>query len=185
MAKTPSNMMDLGTAAPDFELPDTVSGQQIKMHDGNQHSATVVLFICNHCPFVVHIAKPLSQLAKTYAEKGIRFIAISSNDVDNYPDDSPDKMKINATENDYTFPYLYDETQAVAKAYDAACTPDIYVFDSQLQCVYRGQFDESTPGNGLPATGDRLSSALDSVLAGTPVDANQQPSVGCGIKWKD
>ena len=184
MAETPSTMMPLGTDAPDFELPDTVSGETVKLRDGNEYAGTVVLFICNHCPYVIHIAVPLAAMAKQYAEKGIRFIAISSNDVDNYPADAPDKMKVNAEENGYVFPYLYDETQAVAKAYDAACTPDIYLFDGNLKCVYRGQFDKSTPGNGLPATGEALSNALNALLAGEQISEDQSPSVGCNIKWK-
>ena len=184
MAKTPSNMLELGTKCPDFSLPDTVSGQTVVLCDGNTYKGTVVLFICNHCPFVIHIAKPLAELAKKYAALGVRFIAISANDVDNYPDDGPEKMKENAAQNDYTFPYLYDVTQAVAKAYDAACTPDIFAFDGALKCVYRGQFDASTPGNNLPATGDKLAGALDALLAGQPIDPDQHPSVGCNIKWK-
>lgn len=184
MAKTASRMINLSTPAPDFALPDTVSGKIVKLHDGNSYKGTVITFICNHCPFVKHIAKPLADIAKRYAKQGIRFIAISANDAEHYPQDGPAKMKENAIENDYTFPYLYDETQAVAKAYQATCTPDIFVFNNALNCVYRGQFDASTPGNNLPATGDKLAAALEALISGIGINPDQQPSIGCNIKWK-
>ena len=184
MAKTPSNMIDLGTPAPEFSLPDTVSGEKVTLHDGKSYKGTVILFICNHCPFVIHIAKPLAEIAKRYAEQGIRLIAISSNDIEEYPEDAPDKMKMTAVENDYTFAYLYDETQDVAKAYQAACTPDLFVFNNALNCVYRGRFDASTPGNNVPATGDELTAALDALITDEGISPDQHPSVGCNIKWK-
>lgn len=184
MVKTPSTMMALGKKAPDFALTDTVSGDIIKLNDGQSYKGTAILFICNHCPFVIHIQEALARVAKNYGEKGIRFIAISSNDVETHPDDSPENMKRIAAENGYTFPYLYDETQEVAKAYGAACTPDLFLFDENLACVYRGQFDASTPGNDVPVTGDQLCNAMDNLLAGTAISDEQQPSVGCNIKWR-
>jgi peroxiredoxin len=184
MAETPSTMIPLGTQAPDFKLPDTRSGKQLSLQELQSDKATVIMFICNHCPYVKHIQTKLVNVAKTYQQKGVSFIAISSNDIVNYPDDSPDKMKREAELHHYTFPYLYDETQKVAKAYHATCTPDLYIFDKTLSCVYRGRFDESTPGNGKPVTGNDLTQALDNVLAGKPVSQDQRPSVGCNIKWK-
>lgn len=184
MARTESNMLPLGTKAPDFELPDTVSGKKLKLSDVYGDKATVVMFICNHCPFVKHINKGIAKLARDYAGQEVGFVAISSNDVENYPDDAPDKMKINAEENDFTFPYLYDETQEVAKAYDAACTPDFYVFDSQLELIYRGQFDDSRPGNSMPVSGRDIRTALDATLMGAKTYKKQKPSIGCNIKWK-
>lgn len=185
MGKTASNMTELGATAPDFSLIDVVTDTKVGLHDGQRHLGTVVVFICNHCPFVVHIQDALVKLANTYIPLGIRFLAISSNDVENFPDDSPEKMKIMANAHRYPFPYLYDETQDVAKAYQAACTPDLFVFDSALACVYRGQFDASTPGNKLPATGNRLSASLDCLLQDVDIDIPQHPSVGCNIKWKE
>lgn len=185
MSLTPSNMMPLGTPAPDFALPDTVSGRTMSLADVRGDAATVVMFICNHCPYVKHVNPELVRLANDYRDRGVGFVAISANDVDNYPDDSPDKMKQVAAEQGYPFPYLYDETQTVAKAYDAACTPDFFVFDGNLKCAYRGQLDESRPGNDKPVTGADLRAALDAVLNGEsiPEDA-QTPSQGCNIKWK-
>ncbi len=184
MAVTPSTMLALGTKAPEFELLDPVSDKKLSLSQLKSDTATVICFICNHCPFVIHIQDTLADVAKKYQTKGIQFIAISSNDVDNYPDDSPDKMKQRAQEVGFVFPYLYDETQEVAKAYQAACTPDFYVFDRNLACVYRGRFDESSPGKDLPVTGNDLCAALDNILNGKPVDSDQKPSVGCNIKWK-
>lgn len=184
MARTPSNMVPLGTAAPDFNLPDTVSGNSYTLHQLKGAKATVVMFICNHCPFVVHVNPELVQLANDYISKGVEFVAISSNDVSTHPDDAPDKMRENAIRLKYPFPYLYDETQATAKAYDAACTPDFYIFDSDLKLVYRGQLDDSRPSNGIPLSGKDMRQALDNLLAGLPVAETQYPSIGCNIKWK-
>ncbi len=184
MALTESNMLSLGTKAPDFVLPDTVSGKDIALKDVASDQATVIMFICNHCPYVIHVNEEIVRLAKTYQSKGVAFVAISSNDVDNYPQDSPDKMKVLAEKEGYTFPYLYDESQEVAKAYDAACTPDFYVFDGDLRLVYRGRLDESRPKTDIPLTGKDLRAALDAILAGRPVPEKQYPSAGCNIKWK-
>ncbi|MEO0471457.1 MAG: thioredoxin family protein [Bacteroidota bacterium] len=184
MARTPSNMLPLGTVAPDFRLPDTVSGQDVSLNELKSDQATVIMFICNHCPFVLHVNDGIVALAKDYQAKGVSFVAISSNDVDNYPQDGPDKMKELAAKVGYSFPYLYDESQDVAKAYEAACTPDFYVFDKELKCVYRGQMDSSRPGSGIPVTGEDLRAALDDVLAGRELSATQHPSLGCNIKWK-
>ncbi|WP_305982986.1 thioredoxin family protein [Roseivirga thermotolerans] len=184
MARTPSNMLPLGTPAPDFKLPDTISGKSLSLGELKSDKATVIMFICNHCPFVKHVDEGIVSLAKDYQAKGVSFIAISSNDVENYPQDSPELMKEEAEKVGYTFPYLYDETQQVAKAYDAACTPDFYVFDADLKCAYRGQLDDSRPGNGKPVTGKNLRAALDEILEGKPVSAPQIPSLGCNIKWK-
>lgn len=184
MARTLSKMIPLGTLAPDFTLPDTVSGKTVSLQELKSDKATVIMFICNHCPFVKHVDEQLVALARDYQSKGVSFIAISSNDVDNYPQDSPELMTEEAAKVGYTFPYLYDESQEVAKAYDAACTPDFYAFDKDLKCAYRGQLDSSRPGNGLPVTGTDLRAALDEILEGQDVSAPQIPSVGCGIKWK-
>lgn len=184
MARTPSNMLPLGTEAPDFTLLDTVSDNIMNLNTIKGSQGTVIMFICNHCPFVIHINTEIAQLAKEYTAKGIRFIAISSNDVENYPADSPKLMKQNAINEDYTFPYLYDETQEVAKAYDAACTPDFYIFNGNLKLAYRGQLDDSRPENGIPVTGKDMRSALNAIIEGKTVSENQKPSIGCGIKWK-
>jgi len=184
MALTESNMMELGTKAPDFTLPDTVSGKSISFNDIKSEQATVVMFICNHCPYVIHVNPEIVRLAKDYQVKNVGFVAISSNDVNNYPQDGPKAMKELAAEQGYTFPYLYDESQEVAKAYDAACTPDFYVFDSEDKLVYRGRLDGSRPGNSIPLTGEDLRAALDAVLAGESVSEKQYPSAGCNIKWK-
>lgn len=176
-------MLPLGTAAPDFNLMDTVSSKILALKDLKGVNGTVIAFICNHCPFVVHVNSELSKVAKAYADKGIRFIAISSNDVKNYPQDAPHLMKVKAKEEGYIFPYLYDETQEVAKAYDAACTPDFYLFDSELKLVYRGQLDDSRPGNGVPLSGTDLRNAMNALLDGEEIDALQKPSIGCNIKW--
>lgn len=184
MAETPSAMVQLGSKAHDFTLPDTISGKQISLDEIKSDKATVVMFICNHCPYVIHIVDKLSEVVNEYQEKGISFVAISSNDVENYPQDSPGKMKEFAAVHNFTFPYLYDETQEVAKAYKAECTPDIFVYDKDLTLVYRGQFDDSRPSKDTPVTGKDLKAALDAILEGKPVDENQIPSVGCNIKWK-
>jgi len=184
MAATPSTMMPLGTIAPNFTLPDTVSGENLSLSKLKGSKATLVMFICNHCPYVLHVNDELVRIAKEYQPKGVSFIAISSNDVDNYPQDGPEKMKMHAKKVGYTFPYLYDETQEVARAYDAACTPDLFLFDQDLKCVYRGQFDDSRPKNDKPVTGKDLRAALDAVLAGREVPEPQIPSIGCNIKWK-
>ncbi len=176
-------MLPLGTAAPDFKLPDT-NGKIVSPADFKDTSALLVIFMCNHCPYVVHIRAGLAQLARDYLPRGAAIAGISSNDVANYPADSPAKMKEEIKSAGYIFPYLYDETQAAAKAYRAACTPDIYLFDKNQKLVYRGQFDDSRPGNGIPVTGKDLRAALDAVLAGKPVSPNQKASMGCNIKWK-
>ena len=177
-------MLPLDTEAPDFTLLDTVSGNHLSLNDLKGLKATVILFICNHCPFVKHINEQLSQLAKDYLNKGINFVAISSNDAEKYPEDGPQLMKQNAIDNDFIFPYLYDQSQNVAKDYDAACTPDIYVFNGDLKLVYRGQLDNSRPGNGIPVTGQDLRLALDSISENTAYTESQKPSIGCNIKWK-
>ena len=184
MAVTKSTMLELGTQAPDFELHDTISDKTLSLGPLKSDRATVVMFICNHCPFVKHIQEELVIVANEYQDQGIQFIGISSNDAASYPEDGPDKMKEVATNFGYSFPYLFDETQEVAKAYKAACTPDFYIFDKDLACVYRGRFDDSTPGNDIPVTGKDLRAALDALLSETPVDSDQKPSIGCNIKWK-
>src|SRR5690625_891643 len=184
MARTPSVMIPLGTKAPDFTLTDTVSGKDLSLNELKSDKATVIMFICNHCPFVKHVQEELVRLANDYKPKGVSFIAISSNDVENYPDDSPENMKKVAEEWNYPFPYLYDESQDVAKAYKAACTPDFYIFNGQLELSYRGQLDDSRPDSGIPVTGKDMRAALDQLLAGQPVDTNQRPSLGCDIKCK-
>lgn len=184
MAQTPSNMLPLGTKAPNFELPDTVSGNRLNLKNLKGNKGTVIMFICNHCPFVIHVNSEIVSIANSYNSKGISFIAISSNDAINYPQDAPEKMKIHAEDVGYPFPYLYDETQSIAKAYDAACTPDFYVFDELLELVYRGQLDDSRPGNGMPLTGSDLKHALDCLIKGKANNQVQKPSIGCNIKWK-
>lgn len=183
MALTPSTMLPLGTTAPDFQLPDT-SGKIVSLADFKDKAALLVVFMCNHCPYVIHIRDGLAKFARDYAPLGVGIVGINANDVKNYPADSPAKMKEEVKSAGYIFPYLYDETQAVAKAYRAACTPDIFLFDKNQKLVYRGQFDDSRPGNGLPVTGKDLRAALDAVLAGKLVSENQKASIGCNIKWK-
>jgi peroxiredoxin len=181
---TSSIMLPLGTQVPAFTLTDTVTGKPVDLQQFKSAPAIVIMFICNHCPYVKHVQYELVRLANHYQPQGIAFIAICSNDAKNYPEDSPEKMRLIAKQLAYPFPYLYDETQAVAKAYGAACTPDFYVFDKNLQCVYRGQLDDSRPGSDIPVTGKDLRLALDNILAGKPVAAEQKPSMGCSIKWK-
>lgn len=176
-------MMPLGTIAPDFTLLDTVSGHHVGLRD-SAAPATVVAFICNHCPYVLHIIDGFVQFAKDVQRNGVRIIAISSNDATKYPQDGPDRMTLFAREHGFTFPYLYDGSQEVAKAYDAACTPDLYLFDDQLKCVYRGRFDAATPGNLEPVDGADLRSAVEALFAGDPIVEEQIPSIGCNIKWK-
>lgn len=184
MAATPSTMMPLGTTAPDFSLPDTISGKTLSLSELRGKNATLVMFICNHCPYVLHINDELVRIAKEYEPKGVSLVAINSNDVVNYPQDRPELMKELAENVGYTFPYLYDESQNVARAYGAACTPDPFLFDADLKCIYRGQLDESRPNNDIPVTGKDLRNALNALLAGEPVSENQVPSIGCNIKWK-
>ena len=184
MSLTPSNMLSLGTIAPEFTLPDTISGNTFSLQQLKGEKATVVMFICNHCPYVVHVNSELVKLANDYLLKQVGFIAISSNDAHAYPDDAPDKMKYNAIKLKYPFPYLYDETQEVAKEYDAACTPDFYIFDKEMGLVYRGQLDDSRPKNNIPLSGKDMREALDNILANKQVSDHQRPSIGCNIKWK-
>ena len=183
MALTESTMLELGTAAPDFALPDVVTGKTVRRDDFRGQKGLLVMFICTHCPYVKHIEKGLAELGSDYAGK-LGVVAISSNDAENYPDDNPEGLKAQAQRLGFKFPYLYDESQAVAHAYDAACTPDIYLFDKDLKLVYRGQFDGSRPGNGVPITGQDLRAALDAVLGGEKPNPDQKASIGCNIKWK-
>jgi len=184
MSLTPSNMLELGTKAPDFELPDTVSGKTVSLSDVAGGKALLVMFICNHCPFVKHIQDELVNVANDHQDKGLNTVAVSSNNIETHPDDSPEKMKAIAEKHNYPFPYLYDETQEVAKAYKAACTPDFFLFSGDLELVYRGQLDDSRPENGKPVNGKDLRAAIDQVLAGKEVTVEQRPSTGCNIKWK-
>jgi peroxiredoxin len=183
MSLTPSTMLPLGTAAPDFRLPDT-NGKVVSLADFTSAPALLVLFICNHCPYVKHIRSALADLGREYQKRGAAIVAVSSNDVENYPQDSPEKMKQEAAAAGYVFPYLYDESQSIARAFHAACTPDIFLFDKDRRLAYRGQFDDSRPGNGRPVTGRDVRAALDAVLKGQPAPEPQIPSVGCNIKWK-
>lgn len=178
-------MLPLGTQAPQFSLVDVLSTTMFNLREHKTAPALVIMFICNHCPFVKHINKELSRLANDYMPKGVVFVAINSNDTDKYPDDSPSNMKKIAAEQQYPFPYLFDETQEVAKAYQAACTPDFFVFNNQQELVYRGQLDDSRPGNGLDVNGHSIRSALDCILNNKPVSTEQKASIGCNIKWKE
>ncbi len=184
MALTPSTMLSLGTKAPDFSLPDVVSGNTISLKTFADKKALLVMFICRHCPFVKHVQQQLAQIGQDYADQSLGIVAISANDVANYPDDSPDNLKLMAKELGFNFPLCYDESQATAKAYTAACTPDFFLFDENRQLVYRGQLDESRPSNNVPVTGKDLRSAIDAVLAGKEINPDQKPSIGCNIKWK-
>ncbi|MCL4853589.1 MAG: thioredoxin family protein, partial [Bryobacteraceae bacterium] len=181
--RTASTMLPLGTAAPDFSLPDT-AGRTVSLADFKDSPALLVIFMCNHCPYVQHVADGLAKLAKDYQQRGVAVVGINSNDTATHPEDSPAKMADEVRQRGYTFPYLFDETQQVAKAYRAACTPDFFLFDSQRKLVYRGQMDDSRPQSGVPVTGQDLRRALDAVLAGAPVPEPQKPSLGCNIKWK-
>lgn len=184
MALTASTMLALGTKAPDFQLPDVVSGEMISLATFTGKKALLVMFICQHCPFVKHIKVELARLGKDYRDKSVGIVAISANDAANYPDDAPDKLKAMALELDFTFPFCYDESQETAKAYTAACTPDFFLFDRDRLLVYRGQLDDSRPSNSIPVSGQDLRSAIDSVLADRSVSEQQKPSIGCNIKWK-
>jgi thiol-disulfide isomerase/thioredoxin len=185
MSLTLSTMLPLATKAPAFDLLEATSGKFVSLETLKSPKATVIMFLCNHCPYVKHIQAKLIEVANNYQAKQITFIAISANDVKTYPQDGPDAMRIEAQQHHYPFPYLYDESQAIAKAYRAACTPDFYIFDKNLLCVYRGRFDHSTPGNNVPVSGADLTQALDAILAGQEVSKDQQPSMGCNIKWID
>jgi len=184
MALTASTMLPLGTKAPDFQLLDVVSGKMISLSTFAGKKALLVMFICKHCPFVKHVQKELAQLGKDYINRDVGIVAISSNDVNNYPDDAPEQLKAMAQELGFTFPLCYDESQEIAKAYTAACTPDFFLVNADQRLVYRGQLDDSRPSNGKPVTGKDLRAALDAVLVGQPVNSEQKPSVGCNIKWK-
>jgi peroxiredoxin len=183
VARTPSTMLPLGTSAPVFELPDA-EGKVVSITDFAAAPALVVAFLCNHCPFVQHVADGLGELARDLQADGVAVVGIMANDIASYPDDRPELMAKMAERHAWTFPYLYDETQQVAKAYQAACTPDFFLFDGQRQLVYRGQMDGARPGNGVPVTGDDLRAAVEAVLGGRPVGGDQRPSMGCNIKWK-
>lgn len=184
MALTHSTMLALGTTVPDFELPDVVSGRMIHPGQFAGEKGLLVMFICRHCPYVVHVQQELVRLGRDYTGQSLGVVAISSNDVDNYPEDHPERLRAMARELGFTFPYCYDESQAVAKIFTAACTPDFFLFDKSRKLVYRGQLDDSRPGNGKPVTGKDLRAAIDAVLAGQPVSQEQRPSAGCNIKWK-
>lgn len=184
MAKTSSTMLALGTKAPDFHLPDVVSGEIMSLASFANQKVLLVMFICQHCPFVQHIKDELAKLSKDYQSEAVGIVAISSNDVENYPQDSPEHLKLMVKENGFLFPILYDQTQDVAKAYTAACTPDFFLFDDSRSLVYRGQLDDSRPGNSQPVTGKDLRAAIDALLADRTVDSQQKPSIGCNIKWK-
>jgi len=184
MARTPSNMLPLGTTAPNFSLIDVTNNTTASLSNLKGEAGTMIMFICNHCPFVKHVNSTIASMGHKYHGDKISFIAISSNDIINYPEDSPELMKSNAIENNFNFPYLYDESQQVAKDYDAACTPDFYLFDSELKLVYRGQLDDSRPGNELECDGSDLKNAIDCLLEGKENNEIQKPSIGCNIKWK-
>jgi len=183
MVLTPSTMSELGTSAPDFALPAT-DGRVVRLDDFASASALLVTFICNHCPYVKHIRAGFVNFARDYQPRGLAIVAINSNDASTHPDDSPEMMKVEADQFGFNFPYLYDETQEVAKAYRAACTPDFFMYDNEQGLAYRGQFDSSRPGNGIPVTGANLRQAIDAILNGEPVRADQMPSIGCNIKWR-
>jgi peroxiredoxin len=184
MARTPSTMLSLGTPAPQFSLPDAVSGKTVSLNDFSGCKGLLVMFICQHCPFVKHVKSELAKLGQDYISQDLGIVAISSNDVANYPDDSPEKLKAMAEEYNFNFPVCYDETQEVAKAYQAACTPDFFLFDGDLKLVYRGQLDDSRPSLDIPVTGKDLRNAIDALLSNQPISEEQKPSIGCNIKWK-
>jgi len=184
MARTESAMLALGTSAPDFTLMDVVTGHPVGTQSVTGPKGLLVMFICRHCPFVKHLEKALAQLGHDYKGSGVGIVAISSNDAENYPDDAPESLAEQAQELGFAFPYLYDGTQEVARAYDATCTPDFFLFDGGLKLVYRGQFDDSRPGNSIRVTGKDLRAALDALIAGAPINPEQRPSIGCNIKWK-
>jgi len=184
MSLTPSTMLELGTRAPDFSLPDVCSGQTVSLNDFEGKDALLVLFICAHCPFVKLVESEFAAIGRDYADKNLGIVAISANDVENYPDDAPERLKEQAERLGFNFPYLYDEDQQAAKAYRAACTPDLYLFDKNMELVYRGQLDDARPGNEKQVDGHNLRAAIDSVLAGEEVTESQLPATGCNIKWK-
>ena len=180
----PSTMLALGTKAPDFELPDVMTGKSVSIRDFDAKQALLVMFICRHCPYVKHVRAELARLGRDFADSELAIVAISANDPEEYPEDAPEGLAEDAREAGYAFPYLFDETQEVAKAYTAACTPDLFLFDADRELVYRGQLDDSRPSNGLPVTGEDIRAAIDAVLSGGPVSRDQRPSIGCGIKWR-
>lgn len=180
----PSTMLALGSEAPDFALPDVTTGEIVRRDDFRGADALLVMFICRHCPYVTHVRPALAQLGRDHLDSDLAIVAISANDPVAYPDDAPAHLAEEAREAGYTFPYLFDETQRVAKAFTAACTPDFFLFDARHRLVYRGQFDASRPGNGIPVTGEDLRAAIDAVLSGRPANDDQRPSVGCSIKWR-
>ncbi|MFN0157337.1 MAG: thioredoxin family protein [Bacteroidota bacterium] len=184
MSRTLSTMLDLGTPAPDFNLPDVVSGKMISLATFKDKKALLVMFICRHCPYVKHVQDELVRIGKDYGSRDVGIVAISSNDAESYPDDSPASLKEMTLELGFSFPLCYDETQEIARAYNAACTPDFYLFDKSMRLVYRGQLDDSRRGNDIPVTGMDLRAALDALQSGKPVDPNQRPNIGCNIKWK-
>ena len=184
MAVTPSTMPELGGTAPDFSLPDVVSGADVTRDAARGPQGLLVMFICRHCPYVVHVQEGLARLGRDYAARGVGIVAISANDAAAYPEDRPERLAAQARQQGFTFPYLHDESQDTARAYGAACTPDFFLYDKDLKLAYRGQFDDSRPNNGKPVTGRDLRTALDAIVAGGPVPAVQQPSIGCNIKWK-
>jgi peroxiredoxin len=184
MARTESTMLPLGTKAPDFNLPDVVSGQSISLATFTGKKALLIMFICRHCPFVKHVQAELASIGKDYLDRELAVLAISANDAKNYPDDAPDRLQLMAKELDFKFPLCYDESQEVSKAYTAACTPDFFLFDRDRALIYRGQLDDSRPGNSLPVTGQDLRGAIEAVLSDRPVSPEQKPSIGCNIKWK-
>ena len=184
MVLTPSTMLPLGTSAPNFQLPDVVSGKTISLETFSDSKALLIIFMCRHCPFVKHVQQEFYRIQEDYQDRGLGIVAISANDVANYPDDSPDNLKAMAQEFGYKFPVCYDETQEVSKSYTAACTPDFFLFDRDLTLVYRGQLDDSRPSNGIPVTGRDLRNAIAAILADRAIDSEQRPSIGCNIKWK-
>jgi peroxiredoxin len=184
MALTPSTMLPLGTIAPEFNLIDSISNEAHSLKALKSETATVIMFICNHCPFVIHVRDGIVKLANDYHPRGISFIAISSNDANQYPQDGPEKMREIAEQYNFPFPYLFDATQHIAKAYQAACTPEFFIFEKNLELVYHGQMDDSRPGNDIPVNGKDLRNALENILQGTTVNVDQKPSIGCNIKWK-
>jgi len=184
MVLTPSTMLALGTQAPDFQLPDVISGEMISLETFKIKKALLVMFICRHCPFIKHIQQHLAQLGQDYLETNLGIVAISANDAEKYPDDAPDRLKEMAEELGFSFPFCFDQSQAIAKAYSAACTPDFFLFDAQRHLVYRGQLDDSRPSNNIPVTGIDLRQAIASVLDDQPINPDQKPSIGCNIKWK-
>lgn len=184
MAYTESNMLPLGTKAPNFTLPDTLSAKEITLYEMHPAKATLIMFLCNHCPYVIHVNPEIVRIAADYKNAGVHFVGISSNNAIKYPQDGPEKMTEHGNETGYTFPYLYDESQEIARIYDAACTPDFYLFDEHLHLVYRGRIDSSRPGNDKPLDGSDLRQAIDKVLAGKEISPDQYPSAGCNIKWK-